>query len=98
MKPEEGVDCCLRCGYQGYGEYNETTITRLISSSGLRRDIACDACVYVIINAIWKTIGCFDESISNSHLKANVIVDSNGATTGSPHPFKEIAVTGTCAF
>ncbi len=98
MKPEEGVDCCLRCGYQGYGEYNETTITRLISSSGLRRDIACDACVYIIINAIWKTIGCFDESISNSHLKANVIVGSNGATTGSPHPFKEIAVTGTCAF
>lgn len=40
----------------------------------------------------------FDMSISNSHLKANVIVGSNGATTtGSHHPFKEIAVTGTCA-
>ncbi len=61
-------------------------------------DITCDACVYIIINAIWKTIGCIDRSIDNSHPKANVIVCSNGATTGSPHPFKEIAVTGTCAF
>jgi hypothetical protein len=61
-------------------------------------DITCDACVYIIINAIWKTIGCFDRLFNNSHLKSNMIVCSNGATTGSPHPFKEIAVTGTCAF
>ncbi len=61
-------------------------------------DITCDACVYIITNAIWKTISCFDRSINNSPLKAKMIVCSTGAAVGSPHPFKEIAVTGTCAF
>ena len=61
-------------------------------------NITCDPCVRIIINAIWKTTDCFDRSISNPRLKANVIVCSNGATTGSPPPFKEIAADGTCAF
>lgn len=43
-------------------------------------------------------MGCFDRSINNSHLKANMMVCSDGATIVTPHPFKEIAVTGTCAF
>jgi hypothetical protein len=50
-------------------------------------------CEYIITNAMWETMGCFDRSINDSPFKEKTMVCFNGATTGSPYPFKEIVLT-----